>query len=89
MQNGDPLDASIFDDDRTGAKNKFKVGPTLDETKVGEYDIKVIASYANYPSNKAEWKHLWEIDIVNPCNNPESITASSLGPQVYTLTDEV
>lgn len=56
---------------------------------VGEYDIVVIASYADYPSNKAEWKHIWEIDIVNPCNTPESITASLVGPQTYTLTDSV
>jgi hypothetical protein len=88
MKNGDPLDTTIFTDDRTGATNKFKVGPTVDETMVGEYDIKVIASYEDYPANKAEWRHLWEIDIVNPCNNPVSITPSLVGPQTYILTDE-
>jgi hypothetical protein len=86
MKNGDPIDTEIFKDDRTTDPFEFKVKKTDDIEKEGEYDIEYSVHYANYPSNKAVGTNLWEIDIVDPCDNPISITASTLTNQEYTIT---
>lgn len=75
---GGELDPDIFDIYLDSFSNKFEILSTLDETKVREYDIIYIVSYKDYPNTSVTSQDYFEIEIVDLCDEPESISASNL-----------
>jgi len=53
------------------------------------YPIKFEAYHTNYSSNVATLETPFIITIIDPCDEPVSVTASTLTDQEYTITDNV
>ena len=78
------LDTAIFDDARD--VNKFNILYSQDVTKAGQYQISYRAYFTLYSSNFKENRTAFTITIIDPCDNPVSVTASTLANQEYTIT---
>ena len=78
------LDTDIFDDVRV--PNDFKIKYSEDVTKDGVYPISYRAYHTNYSSNAEEKRTAFTITIIDPCDEPISVTASTLANQEYTIT---
>ena len=84
------LDSVIFSDDRTtlGAYNLASKYTELVEKK-GKYPIKYRVYHTLYPTNVVTLTDPFIITIIDPCDNPVSVTPSTLSAQEYTITQSV
>ena len=78
------LDTAIFDDARDA--NIFKILYSEDISKAGSYPISYRAYFTLYSSNFEEKRTAFTVTIVDPCDQPVSVTASTLTNQEYTIT---
>ena len=81
------LDSVLFFDDRTNsnAYNLAILYTELDEKK-GVYPIKYRVYHTLYPTNVVTLTDPFIITIIDPCDNPVSVTPSTLTTQEYTIT---
>ena len=89
MSTGTTPDTEIFLDDRTnaGAFN-FASLYSEDVSKKGEYLIKYRVYHTTYSANVVQIADPFIITIVDPCEQPVSVTAATLADQEYTITDD-
>ena len=81
------LDVSLFDDQQNAlTSNSFTVFQTQDVAKAGKYPISYRTYYTNYPTNFVDNLSAFTVTVVDPCDNPVSVTASGPIDQVYTIT---
>ena len=76
---------TVFDDDRVNYS--FANIYTEDTTLKGPYQISYDVYHTNYPTNKRTTDSPFIIFVVDPCDNPVSVTPSTLQNQEYTITD--
>ena len=55
-------------------------------TKVGVYKITYKVWYTNYSTNIIAQTVPFTVTVIDPCDNPVSVTASTLSDQFYTIT---
>ena len=72
-------------DDR--AAFNFAVQYTEDVTKANAYPIKYRVYHTNYNTNVVTLADPFVITVIDPCDQPVSLTASTLAAQEYTITD--
>ena len=72
-------------DDR--AAFNFAVQYTEDVTKANVYPIKYRVYHTNYNTNVVTLADPFVITVIDPCDQPVSLTASTLAAQEYTITD--
>ena len=66
--------------------NVFTVKYTENVLKAGQYPISYKAYYTQYPANFKEKRTAFTVTIIDPCDEPDSVTASILDDQEYTIT---
>ena len=81
------LDSVIFLDDRTNP-NAYNLAIMYTElvSKKGSYPIKYRVYHTLYPTNVVTLTDPFTITIIDPCDNPVSVTPSTLTAQEYTIT---
>ena len=81
------LDSVIFLDDRT-TSGAFKLSSLYTElvSKKGSYPIKYRVFHTLYPANVVTLTDPFIITIIDPCDNPVSVTPTALTAQEYTIT---
>ena len=84
-QGGD-LDSSIFNVVTGSNPNKFEILSTEDESKVNQYEIIYIVKYNDYQGTSVSSQDFFEIEIIDKCDEPVSISPSTLVNQEYTVT---
>ena len=69
----------MFDDARdTATSNTFTILYTEDVSKSGSYSISYRAYLTDYPSNFKENRNAFTVIVIDPCDNPTSLTSSAL-----------
>lgn len=81
------LDPDLFLDDRTAFN--LAVKSTQDTSKKGIYNLKYRAYHTLYPSNVVTLVDPFVITVIDPCDEPVSVTPSTQADQEYTITDTV
>ena len=82
------LDTVLFLDDRTNAAAfNFVVQQTDIVAKVNVYPIKYRVYHTLYNSNVVTLADPFVITVIDPCDKPVSLTASTLAAQQFTITD--
>ena len=79
-----PFDTSIFNDWRI-SPNSFQVLYTESLDDVGIYEITYRVQFASYPSLSLVQEFPFTVTIVDPCDDPTSVTPSTLVDQEYTI----
>ena len=80
--------SDLFLDDRSlEPDNAFKVIYAEDVALKGSYPIRYRVFHERYPLNVAEQPFPFTVTVINSCENPKSLTASTLTDQEYTITD--
>ena len=81
------LDSVIFSDDRTSA-GAFNLASRYTDLviKKGVYPIKYRVYHSLYPANVVTLADPLTITIIDPCDNPVSVTPALLVEQTYTIT---
>ena len=80
------LDSDIFLDDRSAGGHNLAVKYNEDVTKVGIYPVKYRVYHTLYSSNIVTLAEPFVVTIIDPCDKPDSLTASSATAQEYTIT---
>ena len=71
------LDVSLFDDQQNALNsNSFTVLQTQDVAKAGTYPIAYRTYHTNYPTNFVDNLSAFTVTVIDPCDNPVSMTAS-------------
>ena len=81
------LDSDIFLDDQADSFN-FAVKYNEDVNKVGVHPVIYKVYHILYPENSVTLAEPFLITIIDPCDKPVSLMASSAIAQEYTISDD-
>ena len=80
-----PVDPLLFEDFES-ATNEFRLLYTEDTSAATVYPITYEVSWTNYPSNSILQTTPFVVELLDPCDDPVSVTPSGLTDQEYTIT---
>ena len=81
------LETELFSDERDAeSSNTLTILKTQDVTKSGVYPISYRTYHTKYPDNFKEIRTAFTLTVIDPCDDPVSVSPSTLTDQEYTIT---